>query len=340
MRKRGSRSRDHRSSEDAGGEESGPGLIASVVATSLRQPVLLRSLAWLAPVALHYSGEDLRGSGSGRPRGGRARSTERGAGATIVFYPGCAIEHFQRDIEQSVVEVLRQLGYTVVIPRGLACCGRPFLSLGDPEAAREAAERNAALLGAMEAEAIVTACASCGLTFKQDYPALLGRSGRSLPPVQDVHEFLADKMDRLDLATLLGRVTVHDPCHLGRGQGLASTVRTVLRAVPGLDLAEMREPDRCCGFGGVMRATHPELSTAIGSAKARDILGTGAPLAVTGCPGCRMQISDALRRRDATIEVVHTVQVLARALERNEDRGHRTDRVASGNRKASKIRQR
>ena len=304
--------------------EAGPGLLTAVIAATLRQPLVLRSLAWLAPVALHYAGEDMRGTGPKQDR--RSRSARQGQTRSVLFFPGCAIEHFQQDIEQAVVAVLEQLGYTVIVPEGLACCGRPFLSLGDLDAARDAAERTAAVLGSVQAEAIVTACASCGLTFKTDYPALLARSGLRLPAVLDIHEFLADKMDRLDLEALPGRVTVHDPCHLGRGQGLAGTVRAVLAAVPGLDLAEMREPEQCCGFGGVMRATHPDLSRAIGSAKANDIVGTGAPLAVTGCPGCRMQLSDALRRKDAPVEVVHTVQVIAKAL------GARSQEPAAGRR--------
>jgi glycolate oxidase iron-sulfur subunit len=112
------------------------------------------------------------------------------------------------------------------------------------------------------------------------------------------------------------RVTWHDPCHLGRGQGLAKTARGVLRAVPGIELAEMQEPDRCCGFGGVMRMSHPSLSGEIGGKKARDIMTTGARRVVTGCPGCRMQIADSLRRAGSPASVVHTVQVLAEALGR------------------------
>jgi glycolate oxidase iron-sulfur subunit len=212
--------------------------------------------------------------------------------------------------------VLDRLGYEVIVPDGLRCCGRPFLSLGDPAAARTMAERNTALLRSVNAEAIVTACASCGLTFKREYPALLAPSGMRPSPVLDIHEFLERQMGRLDLETISGRITVHDPCHLGRGQALTGTVRNVLAAVPGLDLVEMQEPERCCGFGGVMRATHPDLSMVIGRAKAMDIMGTGAPLAVTGCPGCKMQIRDALRRTGAAVEVVHTVQVIERAVRR------------------------
>lgn len=306
--------------------ETGPGLIAGFVAASLRQPLLMRSLAWLAPVVLHYQGGDMRGTPAREKRVRRERTAKGKAVQRVVFFPGCAVRYFQQDIEQATVAVLEHLGYDVIVHDGLQCCGRPFLSLGDRAAAEAAARDNAALLAAAGAEAIVTSCASCGLTFKRDYPGLLAPSGLRAPQVLDIHEFLADKMDRLEPAPLAGRVTVHDPCHLGRGQKLAGAMRALLRKVPGLDVAEMQEPERCCGFGGVMRATHPELSTAIGSAKARDVIGTGAPLVVTGCPGCRMQISGALRREGSDAQVVHTVQVLAEAM-RNAECGVRNEKL-------------
>lgn len=296
--------------------EQGPGLIAAAIAATIRQPALLRSLAWLAPLALHYAGEDMRG-GRKHPRSAERRARDErpgksGSAERVLFFPGCAVRQFQRDIEDAVITVLEGLGCEVIVPKGLVCCGRPFLSLGDRTAAADLAAGNAAALAAAGADAIVTACASCGLTFKREYPTLLGPA--TAPAVLDIHEFLAGRLAGLDLGRLEGRITVHDPCHLGRGQGLAGAMRTVLGAVPGLDRVEMRDPDRCCGFGGVMRATHPALSAAIGRLKARDIIGTGAPLVATGCPGCRMQIADALRRAGSAAEVVHPVQVIAEAM--------------------------
>ena len=301
--------------------ETGPGIVASVVSSALKHPVLMRSLAWLAPVALHYSGEAVRGKKVSDRETGHRETGRRGDKGSkkrgrVAFFPGCAVNYFQPDIGQAVRTVLETLGYEVVIPSGLACCGRPYLSLGDRSAAEDLARKNAGILSSLDAEVIVTACASCGLTFKKDYPALLAPSGGQGVRVLDIHEFLDGKLDGAVLGPVQERVTWHDPCHLGRGQGLAKTARGVLRAVPGLELAEMQEPDRCCGFGGVMRMSHPSLSGEIGGKKARDIMTTGARRVVTGCPGCRMQIADSLRRAGSPASVVHTVQVLAEALGR------------------------
>jgi glycolate oxidase iron-sulfur subunit len=208
---------------------------------------------------------------------------------------------------------LSAIGYDVLVPDDLKCCGRPLLSLGDRQAAEELAAHNAALFEALEVDAIVTACASCGLTFKKDYPTLL-RPGAKIPVVQDIHEFLAGRISGLKLKPVYKSVTVHDPCHLGRGQGLSRTVRDLLQTIPSLTLVEMKDPDRCCGFGGVMRITHRDLSDGIVADKVTNVIATRAAVIATGCPGCCMQIADALKRRGSEIRVVHPVQLLEEAL--------------------------
>ena len=306
----------HAAKEQAVREE-GRGVVSAVIAAGLKHPGIMRSLAWLAPVALHF-GKDavtkkqVQGSGSSVQSGRKKEGTNK----RVAFFPGCAVEHFQRDIAAATSTVLEALGYEVVVPRGLQCCGRPFLSLGDREAAVELARKNVRVLASLDVDAVVTACASCGMTFKKEYPGLLAESGMEPVPVLDIHEFLAGRLGALDLGPFTERVAWHDPCHLGRGQGLAGTARTVLRSVPGVTLVEMAEPERCCGFGGVMRATHPAFSAEIGEAKARDIKRTGTSIVVTGCPGCRMQIADSLARIGSEATVVHTVQVLAEAVRR------------------------
>jgi len=288
---------------------TGRGIIASVVAKVVKHPTLFRAAAWFAPVVLHYE-RRMRNAEFGVRNNKAAKQKRKG---TVVFYPGCAIEHVQPEIGRATINVFGAMGYEVVIPEGLQCCGRPLLSLGDRKAAEEAAEHNAALFRSFDADEIVTSCASCSLTFKNEYPALL-RPGTDMPAVIDVHEFLASRLDQSMLAPVRKNITWHDPCHLGRGIGLSRTARDILRLIPGTTFTEMRDADRCCGFGGVMRITHRGLSDKIVADKVRNIRATGASTVVTGCPGCRMQIADALQRAGSFADVVHTVQLLEEAL--------------------------
>ncbi len=305
--------------------QSGTEIIHALVAGVLRHPAAFRALVWLAPVVLHYRA----GMGPGGKRkerttvnvqvSRRARGTGRGGvgrgkgKGRIAFYPGCAITSYQQDIGRAAISVIGRMGYEALILEDLQCCGRPLLSLGDREAAAERAAQNAAVLEAANADVVLTACASCSLTFKKEYPRLL-RPGQKIPSVLDIHEFLAAEITGIPLGTVDVRATYHDPCHLGRGQGLSGTARDILRAIPGLTLVEMSHADRCCGFGGVMRITHHRLSDRIAADKAKDIIATKAAVAVTGCPACRMQIDNALKEAGSAIPVRHTVQVLEEAL--------------------------
>lgn len=298
--------------------EAGTGIIDRILAGVVTRPGAFQATAWLAPTMLHYSRgplQRMRNAPDSSIRGqapcGMRNKKGRGAKGTVALFPGCAVNYMQQDIGRATASVLEMLGYEVVVPRGLKCCGRPLLSLGDRAAAEDLAAHNTAVLEAVHADAIVTACASCGLTFKKEYPKLLSRN--KPPAVFDIHEFLAGLLGNGAAGPVRKRVTWHDPCHLSRGQGLSSTARRVLHSIPGLELIEMSDADRCCGFGGLMRVTHHGLSDDIAQEKAGNIIETRASAVITGCPGCRMQISQGLRRAGSNIEVLHTVQLLEEA---------------------------
>ncbi len=286
--------------------DSGRDIISSLISGMMKRPALFGVAARFAPVALHY----LNKPGSGAKEQ-RSRNALKAKGR-VAFFPGCAIEHVQHDIGAATIRILNAIGYDVIVPDGLKCCGRPLLSLGDRRAAEEVAGHNAAIFEALEVEAIVTSCASCGLTFKKDYPKLL--QSAKTPAVLDIHEFLAGRIAGTRFNPVSKSITIHDPCHLGRGQGLSRTVRDLLKAIPGLTITEMKDPDRCCGFGGVMRIMHRGLSDGIAVDKVTNIIATRAAMVATGCPGCCMQIADALKRHSSEIGVVHPVQLLEEAL--------------------------
>jgi glycolate oxidase iron-sulfur subunit len=108
-------------------------------------------------------------------------------------------------------------------------------------------------------------------------------------------------------------VTYHDPCHL-RTRGITSQPRQLLAATPGLELREMAGADKCCGLGGTFNVYHYDSSMQINEAKSRAIADTGAEAVATGCPGCMMQLSDGLLQNGLKVRVIHTLELLARAL--------------------------
>lgn len=293
----------------------GGDLISAAAAAALGNPGLMGSLAWLAPVALHYGlpGRLPAGQASHAARIAPRKPAPASRGRAAL-YLGCAIRFFQNDIARASVMVLEACGYEVLVLDNADCCGRPLLSLGDRGRAAELARRNRAIFGSLDVDFIVTACASCGLTLKREYSDLPGGPA-SHPAILDIHEVLAASADRLAPRSRYEIVTWHEPCHLTRGQGLARAVETALGLLPGAEFREPEHPGRCCGFGGIMRIRHHAFSDAVGALKAKEIIRTDPHVVATGCPGCRMQIQNSLKRSGSAIEVVHTVQLIAARIE-------------------------
>ena len=108
-------------------------------------------------------------------------------------------------------------------------------------------------------------------------------------------------------------MTYHEACHLCHAQGVSRQPREVLRAIPGMDLVEMREATWCCGSAGVYNLTHAERANKILDRKLDNIAASGAETVAVGNPGCLLQLMAGVRERGLDVDVVHPVDLLARA---------------------------
>ncbi len=236
----------------------------------------------------------------------------------VAYFIGCATNLLFPDTGRAVVEVLTRNGITVLIPP-MQCCGIPARSGGDEETARKLAAMNLEWFKTSEVDAVVVDCASCGSTLR-GYGEFLGtpEAAAFSAKVRDISEYLVDTTDFAhDLHPVPGRVTYHDPCHLVRGQKVAKQPRAILQAIPGLELVEMREADKCCGSAGSFFLSHYPLAMQVTARKTANIAATGATLVATACPSCRMQLAHGLAEQGMEQPVMHVVELLARSY-RNE----------------------
>lgn len=256
-----------------------------------------------------------------RPFAHPGARTTAGAGPRVLLFPGCMVTYVYPGIGRAAVDVLEWAGIDVVIPPEAACCGAPLEAHGDLVGARELARLQLDQLESLELDALVAACPTCTSSFVQRYPRLLAgepryaaRAQRLAARTYDVTSYLVDVL-HVDppAGRLAATVTYHDPCHLARGLGVTRQPRELLAGIAGVRLSEMREPSRCCGGAGSFSLAHQELSLAIGARKAADIVGTGAEVVATSCPGCRMQLADVLSQAGDNRPVAHVVELLAAA---------------------------
>jgi L-lactate dehydrogenase complex protein LldE len=135
--------------------------------------------------------------------------------------------------------------------------------------------------------------------------ALCGRT-------HELVSFLVDvmKVERVN-AIYEGTVTYHDACSGLRELGVKSQPRALLGTIAGLNLAEMKDADVCCGFGGTFCVKYPEISNAIVAKKANNVASTGAPVLLAGDLGCLMNMAGKLQRQGKRVEARHVAEVLA-----------------------------
>jgi len=243
----------------------------------------------------------------------------RGARGTLAYFVGCGMNFGFPDAAEDSLRALAACGYGIRVADNI-CCGLPAYTHGHLDLARDLARENLGLLAGVDL--IVSDCASCSSFLKQ-YGELLASEPMAAEAasfagrVRDLCEVIEPEM--LAGARWQGTVTYHQPCHLGRYQGLAERPRELLARVEGLEFRPLREADWCCGAAGTYVVTQYELSMQVLERKMSNLAATGAETVVSSCPACLAQLAYGARRQGIAVRVRHLSQVLRAALEKQDD---------------------
>jgi glycolate oxidase iron-sulfur subunit len=233
----------------------------------------------------------------------------------VAFFVGCIQEAFLSSVNEATIRVLQRNGFEVQFPAGQTCCGAAQLHVGEEGLARDLARRN---IDAFERyDVIVNNAGGCGATLKDEYedlfrddPAYAEKARVFVRKVRDISEFLLDNLREQPTGVIKVRVTYSDSCHLRHAQKVIRQPRALLRLIPGLELVELRQPDRCCGSAGVYNIVHSETADQVLDAKMADISATGAEVVVASNTGCHMQLVAGVRRAGLNARVMHVVELL------------------------------
>lgn len=266
----------------------------------------------------------------------------KGGKVRVAFFAGCGVNYIMPGVGEATLKLLEECGAEVFVPQGQHCCGMPALAGGDRATARKNALSNLEAFEAGDFDYITTSCATCSHALKKHFVELL--KGESEELSERVERF-SDKV--LDVTVLLHSVlgygegqgknkdknsdskgtkvatksskvvTWHDPCHLSRYLGAREEPRELLQK-SSYTFKGMKNPCKCCGLGGGLAYTNYELSREISRVKALSIMDSGADIVATACPGCIVQLRDALHRygpgsgkdKDNLPRVVHIVEIL------------------------------
>jgi glycolate oxidase iron-sulfur subunit len=238
---------------------------------------------------------------------------------TVALLAGCVMSTAFADVHRSTARVLARNGFDVVIPPSQGCCGALAVHSGDPDAGRRLARRNIDALLGPEFDAVLVNAAGCGAAMKEydfllrDDPSYVQAARDFAGRVKDTTEFLAEAGLRPVPGRFECRVTYQDACHLAHAQGVVSQPRSLLKAVPGLELVEMRESDLCCGSAGIYNLIQSEMASRLRERKLDNALQTGPEMIVSANPGCILQLRAGLRERGVEVPVEHIMTILDRA---------------------------
>ncbi len=235
-----------------------------------------------------------------------------GEKSDIVYFVGCRSSFNRTEISFNTYDLLtKKLGIQIAFLADEHCCGRPLLDIGDEDKAIKLMQHNIEQIKTTGAKRVVFSCAECFHTFSN-----LQEFGIS-SDFECVHlsQLLAEHLQRGHFVKPLRRkVTFHDPCYLGRHQGVYDEPRYILSQIPGLELIEMprnRKNAWCCGAGGGVQDAFPEYSQWIARERFTEALHIHADIVVTACPGCKENLLGiASKHSIKTIDIAELINSL------------------------------
>ena len=234
-------------------------------------------------------------------------------GTDVWLYTGCVMDAWMRPTHRATAALIARMGFTFAVPgREGACCGALHTHAGLAPRARRLAER---VIRSMPGDApVLVNSAGCGAAMK-DYGHLVGtpEAHAFAARVRDIHEWLAEHLDRLPLSPSgdgVGPVIVQDPCHLRHVQRAHGAVRAVVGHVA--DVVELDDEGLCCGAGGAYATLQPGLAREIRDRKVaaieRAAERSGATVVVSANPGCMLHLAGA------GLVVRHPIDIVAEVL--------------------------
>jgi L-lactate dehydrogenase complex protein LldE len=240
----------------------------------------------------------------------------------VALFIPCYLDQLFPQVGLAALEVLERHDVAAEFPEDQTCCGQPIANAGCSDDARPLARHMLEVF--RDHSHVVCPSGSCVAMVRHHYAGLLDPSE---------HRQLADRTFELCefLTDVLGveriggrfphRVGLHHACHglrelrlAGASELVASSedkVARLLRSIDGLELAELRRPDECCGFGGSFAVDEEAVSCSMGLDRVRDHRQGGAEVITSVDMSCLAQLEGLIRRSREPMRVMHVAEILA-----------------------------
>jgi Fe-S oxidoreductase len=226
----------------------------------------------------------------------------------VIYFPGCADLLWPR-LWKPTFRLFESFGIRAIVPRGLYCCGYPFLEAGDLQLARGLANENIKAVEKLDVDAMVVGCSTGKRVLDRYYRGILGFTGFPME-VYGLGDFLAQQVALPPPQTPVpAKVCYLAPRGIGRAAG---AVTELLQKIPDMELVLLSD-DQGCGESLFFATVHPELHEKIMRRVVESMVDLGCQIAVTESPHLMVLLAQYLRSREAAVGVMHLAELLALA---------------------------
>ncbi len=239
---------------------------------------------------------------SARPCQSWPRKAAAGEDVEVLFFVGClgSFDSRSQQTTISLTRILQEAGINfAILGKEETCNGDPAKRVGNEYLAQILAMQTVETLNQYSFKKIVTACPHCFNAIANEYPQI-GGNFEVVHHSQLINQLIDEGRITLDpdSAIAQGKVTYHDPCYIGRYNGVYDEPRDAISALPGIELIEMgrnRNKSFCCGGGGGRMFMEETRGTRINQARVTEAIDTGAEVLCAACPFCMTMFEDGIK---------------------------------------------
>ncbi|GLB50212.1 (Fe-S)-binding protein [Neptunitalea lumnitzerae] len=239
----------------------------------------------------------------------------------VLFWVGCAgsFDDRAKKITKAFVKLLNKANVDfAVLGTEESCTGDPAKRAGNEFLFQMQAMTNIEVLNAYEVKKIVTTCPHCFNTLKNEYPSL-GGNYKVMHHTQFLKTLLEEGKLKIEGGSFKGKkITFHDPCYLGRANGVYEAPRELIKKLEAelIEMKRCKQNGLCCGAGGAQMFKEAEKGDKeINIERTEEALETKPDIIAAGCPFCNTMITDGVKakEKESSVKVLDIAELITNA---------------------------